>query len=63
MKPYRICIIDKAGHLADVYETECDSDEEAYHRAETVSDGRLIDIWQGDRWIAWLEGTQRARIS
>ena len=59
MENYRLTLIDTAGHVTDVYDVECDSDETAYYVAEKVRDDRAIDIWQGDRWIAWLDPKYR----
>ena len=63
MSLYRFCVIDKAGHIVDVFEPECGSDEEAYYTAEMLVGGRAIDIWQGNRWIAWLNGGDPMRIA
>ena len=64
MSLYRLCVIDNAGHVVDRYEPECGSDEEAYHTAEKLVGGaRAIDIWQGERWIAWLDGDDPLRIA
>jgi len=64
MSLYRLCVIDGAGHVVDLYEPECGSDEEAYHTAEKLIAGsHAIDIWQGDRWIAWLDGADPLRIA
>ena len=63
MSRYRLSVIDRAGHVVDVYEPECISDEDAYRRAEELVDGNAVDIWQGDRWIAWLDGKDPLRIA
>ena len=64
MSVYRLCVIDSAGHVVDRYEPECDSDEAAYHTAEKLlSRASAIDVWQNDRWIAWLDGADPVRIA
>jgi hypothetical protein len=63
MSKYRLSVIDSTGQVIDVYEPECDSDEEAYVKAEALVNGHLIDIWQGDRWIALLDGKDPLRIA
>ena len=64
MSYYRLNVFDDAGHVIDVYEPECTSDEEAFHTAERlISGNRAIDIWQGTRWIAWLDGQDPLRIA
>ena len=64
MSLYRFSVIDRAGHVVDVYEPECDSDEAAYHTAESLlSRESAIDVWQNDRWIAWLDGSDPLRIA
>jgi hypothetical protein len=68
MSKYRLCVIDDAGHVVDVFEPECSSDEEAFNKAEALVDGRAIDIWakdepDGERWIAWLDGKDPLRIA
>ena len=62
MANYRLCVID-AGYMVDVYEPDCESDEEAYHIATTLVGNASIDIWQGDRWIACLDGNDPIRIA
>jgi hypothetical protein len=61
--PYRLYVIDSSGRVIDVYEPECVSDEQAYHKATTVLGEASIDIWQGDRWVAWLDGKDPQRIA
>ena len=56
MSIYRLSVIDAAGYVVDVYEPECASDEEAWHKAECLVGEAAIDIWQEDRWIAWVDG-------
>ncbi len=63
MQTYRLSIIDRAGHVVDVYEPECESDEEAFHKAGLLAGDRAVDIWQADRWIAWLDGSDPLRIA
>lgn len=63
MPLYRLSVIDQAGHVIDVYEPECVSDEDAYCRAETLVGRASIDIWQADRWIAWLDGRDPGRLA
>jgi len=63
MSKYRLSVIDDAGYVIDVYEPECTSDEDAYRRAEELRSSNAIDIWQGDRWIAWLDGKDPQRIA
>ena len=62
MANYRLCVID-AGYVVDVYEPDCESDEEAYHIATALVGNASIDIWQGDRWIALLDGNDPHRIA
>ena len=59
---YRLHLIDASGRVVDLYEVECGSDEEAYHTATTVAGAASVDIWQDDRWIAWLDGKDPQRI-
>jgi hypothetical protein len=63
MSTYRLNVIDEAGHVVDVYEPECVSDEDAFRRAEELVDRHAIDIWEGDRWIAYLDGKDPVRIA
>ena len=64
MSLYRLCVIGNAGHVVDLYEPECDSDEAAYHTAEKLlSTASAIDVWQDNRWIAWLDGADPLRIA
>jgi hypothetical protein len=63
MSRYRISIVGKAGHVVDVYEPLCVSDEEASHKAELLAQGRPVDIWQGDRWVAWFDPLDPAKIA
>ena len=63
MTTYRLCVIDAAGYMVDVYEPDCACDEEAYHKATTLVGRASIDIWQGERWIAWVDGKDPHRIA
>lgn len=63
MAIYRLSVLDGKGHVVDVYEPECSSDEEAYAKADLLVDCRAIDIWQGNRWIASIDGSDPARIA
>ena len=63
MTTYRLNVIDRAGHVVDVYEPDCVSDEEAFHKADTLAQGRTVDVWQGERWIALLDGSDPVRIA
>ncbi len=68
MSKYRLSVIDNAGHVVDVYEPDCVSDEEAFHKADELVAGNAIDIWaidktDGERWIAWLDGKDPLRIA
>jgi hypothetical protein len=63
MSTYRLNVIDQAGHVIDVYEPECTSDEDAFHRAEELVHQHAVDIWEGDRWIAYLDGNDPVRIA
>jgi hypothetical protein len=62
MAHYRLFVID-AGHVVNVYEPDCESDEEAYHKATVLVGNASIDIWQDDRWIASLDGKDPNRIA
>jgi len=62
MRNYRLCVID-AGYVVDVYEPACESDEEAFSKAAALVGNAAIDIWQGDRWIAFLDGRDPQRIA
>lgn len=59
---YRLCVIDNSGRVVDLYEPECVSDEEAFHKATILVGAASIDIWHGDRWIAWLDGKDPQRV-
>jgi hypothetical protein len=59
---YRLYVID-SGRVTDLYEVDCGSDEEAYHKASGVVGTASVDIWQGDRWIALLDGKDPQRIN
>lgn len=59
---YRLNVIDASGRVVDLYEVDCASDEEAYHIASGLVGSACIDIWQGDRWIAWLDGKDPQRV-
>jgi hypothetical protein len=59
---YRLYVIDATGRVVDLYEPECVSDEDAYQRAVAVAGSASVDIWQEDRWIAWVDGKDPQRI-
>lgn len=58
IEPHRFYVIDLSGHVIDLYEPECSSDEEATSLVGNAS----VDIWQGDRWIGWVDGKDPRRI-
>jgi hypothetical protein len=60
---YRLYIIDASGRVVDLYEPECVSDEEAYHKATAVVGNASVDVWQGDRWIAWMDAKHSYRLA
>ncbi len=62
MTLYRLSVLDGAGHVVDVYEPDCASDEEAFHKADVLAGPHAIDIWQGERWIATIVGSDPLRI-
>jgi len=68
MSKYRLSVIDDGGHVVDVFEPECTSDEEAFSKAEALVRDKAIDIWAvgepaGERWVAWLDGKDPLRIA
>ncbi len=63
MCKYRLSVLGDAGHVIDVYEPECVSDEEAFHKADELRQNHAIDIWQGERWIALLDSKDPQRIA
>lgn len=60
--PLSLDVIETIGRVVDLYEPECLSDEEAYHKASSLVGNASVDIWQGDRWIACLDGRDPQRI-
>ena len=59
---YRLHVIDGSGRVVDLYDVDCVSDEEAYHKANDLVGSASIDIWQDNRWIALLDGKDPKRV-
>jgi hypothetical protein len=58
---YRVFYVGKvSGHFVDRKEFACPSDEAALERAKQLADGLAIELWEGDRLIARIEGTDKS---
>ena len=61
MSDYRLYVFDQTGHIRGVTVLHCDTDEEAAAYARAHSDGRPMELWNGDRPIRRfdIEGARR----
>jgi hypothetical protein len=54
---YRVYYVGKvSGHFVGREEFTCPSDEAALERAKQLVDGLAVELWEGDRFIARIEG-------
>lgn len=63
MQEYRLNILDRSGRIIDVFTPTCVSDEAAYDMAERLANGRMVDIYRGDKWIALVDGKDPLRVT
>lgn len=57
MNGYRIYTIGEDGHFIGRTEFYCPDDETALKCAKQLVDGRAIELWESDRLIARIEGS------
>ena len=56
MVHYRLYLLDRRGHFRAAMDLECEADDEAVDAARRqLPEGRL-ELWQGHRRVATLEG-------
>jgi hypothetical protein len=54
MPDYRVYLVGRDGHFANVDIIESNADQEAIERAEQIASGRHVELWQGSRRVATL---------
>jgi hypothetical protein len=52
MAHYRLYFLNNDGHINGARDLESSNEEEAYTRAEMMSEGRDWELWQGSKVIA-----------
>jgi hypothetical protein len=52
---YRAYIIGEDGHFIDAAPLICEDDDAALKQAEQLVNGRPIELWSGERFVAKLE--------
>jgi hypothetical protein len=52
MADYRAYIVGKDGHFLDCKARPCNDDHQAVEWAQQLVDGRLIELWCGERFVA-----------
>jgi hypothetical protein len=53
---YRVYPVGESGHYIGRLEIDCPDDETALGRAKEIADGHAVELWEGKRFIARLDG-------
>ncbi len=53
---YRLYFLDRDDHIRHALNLECGDDAEAVELIEDHRDGRTMELWQGARRVARVEG-------
>ncbi len=53
---YRVYTLGEDGHIVRRTETYCLDDEAALERAKNLAEGHAVELWEGDRFIALIDG-------
>ena len=56
MSHYRLYFLDRNDHIRHALDIECQDDAEAIELVEGHRDGRTMELWQGARRVARIEG-------
>lgn len=56
---YRLYFLDGDGHIRSVVELDCADDAEASAQAESLGDGRPMELWRRDRWVCRFSADDR----
>ncbi len=56
MSHYRLYFLDRNDHIRHALDIECQDDTEAIELVEGHRDGRTMELWQGARRVARIEG-------
>ena len=59
MQGYRLYFLNSHNHIRHALEIECEDDARAIAWAETVSEGRPMELWQGARVVAKFDAERR----
>ena len=63
MAHYRIYVLDSGDHISEPpEEVECADDQAAIERAQSLLNGRAIEVWEGARCVARLESNESMRL-
>ena len=53
---YRVCTLGEDGHIFRRTEISCPDDQAALERAKNLADGHAVELWEGGRRIALIDG-------
>ena len=53
---YRVYTLGEDGHIKGRTEIRCPDDEAALERAKNLADGHAVELWEGNRRIALIDG-------
>jgi hypothetical protein len=53
---YRVYTLGEDGHIKGRTEIRCPDDEAALEHAKQLADGHAVELWEGDRRIALVDG-------
>ena len=56
MGNYRLSVVNSLTGVTRDYEVNCDCDAAAHRAALSLLEDFPIDIWEGERWVAVLDG-------
>jgi hypothetical protein len=56
MREYRIYSLDDKGHIIRAYPVECPDDVAAQREAMTLCEKSGVEVWEGARLVAMLNG-------
>ena len=59
MTHYRLYFFDLAGNIRHALNLECEDDDHALRMVSEHADGRPMELWQGQRQVAFMLGEKR----
>ena len=60
MTYYRIYALDGTGHIKAAFDADCETDKAALDHAASAIPERSLEVWEGQRCVGKVLGTQRS---